>query len=55
MVEIDTPWKRALAMQWLLEKKMTMLREKMPPEAFEELARAVDVLLEPWEWIAKRD
>ena len=50
-----SPEKRALATQWLIEKRLTHIRENMPPEVFESWATALDLMLSPWDSLAKRD
>lgn len=47
-----SPEQRACAAQWLIEKRLGRLREKMPPAVFESWATALDLLLAPIEQIA---
>lgn len=49
-----TPEQRALARQWLVEKRLDFLREKMPPHVFEEFAGALEILLGAWEHMASK-
>lgn len=47
------PKVRAFAAQWLVEKRLTVIREKMPPEVFEDWAKSLDLLLAPMEQVAR--
>jgi hypothetical protein len=49
----DSPEERALAWQWLIEKRLTRLRENMPYQVFEEFAAAFDLILSPLEMVSK--
>lgn len=48
------PEKKALAAQWLIEKRLESIRNNMPPEVFVSWATALDLLLSPLEIVAKR-
>jgi hypothetical protein len=50
-----SPEKRAFAAQWLVQKNLDYLREKMPPAAFEELAQAINLLLSAWRSVAQEE
>lgn len=54
MSEIEwTPEKRALAWQWLIGKRLTSIREKVPPEVFSGFAESLDLLIAPMEQVSK--
>ena len=48
-----SPEKNALTAQWLVHKRLDRLREKMPADAFTSFAQCLDLILAPWETIAK--
>ncbi len=52
-VNLDLPEKRAYAAQWLIEKRLERIRERMPPDVFIAWAEALDLLLAPLETVAK--
>jgi hypothetical protein len=53
MIE-TSPEKRAFASQWLIEQRLTKIRENMPPEAFVSWAASLDLLLEPLEQLVTK-